>query len=140
MAKPFVDTQQRKTKGEALCKGKNKVYRETKKGGRILKKILSFCEILNIMSQKGGGRRTIAPPVCCMPMETKVKPPVYAQQQKKRNHKLECAWKETKFEDGHYRDLPLFGIFNFIDIKRSLIMNITVFLLKKLFCYSIFAF
>ena len=34
-------------------------------GGRILRKINCFCEILNKMSQKkGGGRRTVALPLC----------------------------------------------------------------------------
>ena len=33
-----------------------------KGGGANIDKMKSFCEILNKMSQKGAGRRTVAPP------------------------------------------------------------------------------
>ena len=33
------------------------------RGGRILRKNNCFCEILNKMSKKGGGLRTVAPPL-----------------------------------------------------------------------------
>ena len=35
---------------------------ETEGRGRLLMKMESFCEFLNKMSKKGGGRRTVAPP------------------------------------------------------------------------------